>query len=98
MIMSTPDGSKLTAKEIGEKLNVSRQTIHAYLAELRTGSPAGKKSQRAHPSEEESRKKAFTVLTRLETNFGLDAFRDFVASLDGDKRAKLRAMLDGAVQ
>lgn len=97
MIKKTPEGNKLTGDQLADKLDVSRQTIQAYLAEIRDGKQAATKT-RAPKDEAALLKKAVATLTRIEDRFGLTVFRNFVQSLGGDKRAELRAMLDGGVE
>ncbi len=98
MIMATPEGSKLTGDELADKLGVSRQTIHSYLKELRSGYQNTRKPRRIQADEETARKKAFTVLARIEASFGLPVFLDFVKSLDDGKQAELLALLGGEAQ
>lgn len=94
MIRATPEGAKLKAEQIADQLGVTRQTIQTYLAEIRDGKSADAK-KRAPVDKVALQKKAVATLTRIEGRFGLAVFRDFVVSLDDEKRAELRALLDG---
>lgn len=94
MIKATPEGSKLTGDELADRLGVSRQTIQTYLAEIRNGKSEDAK-QRVPKDDAALHQKAVATLTRIEARFGLAVFRDFVVSLDAEKRLELRAMLAG---
>lgn len=97
MIKKTPEGTKLTGDQLADQLGVSRQTIQTYLAEIRDGKQVDTKT-RTPKDEAALMKRAVATLTRIEGCFGLSVFRTFIESLDGDKRAELRAMLDGGVR
>lgn len=92
MIQSTPEGKNLTGDQLADRLGVSRQTIQTYLAEIRAGNPVRVKKPVIENVENQQRK-VTSALGRIETRFGLESFRWFFDSLDGDKRSLLRTML-----